>query len=151
MLSCGAVTHEQIQLYAKIVAALARERPRAEVLAACGLSEEAFEALEQGVEAELDRAMESDEDGVPAFVLAYERAMHEAQTRTDGHGRELSLDDLARAVRAIEQGGDLSVTFRKLGCSAGDVARAAGAMGERLAKDQDLAVRFEAIRTGKIR
>ncbi|NUP07566.1 MAG: hypothetical protein HOW73_16075 [Polyangiaceae bacterium] len=139
-----------LERYAAVLADIAAGTPRDEAIAARGLSEAAFDEIEQAVEAEFSKAMEHDGPTVPPFFQRYEAAVRDAQARART-SRTVSLEDFARGVAAIQRQGDPVAALERVGLTPTDLVSALGHWGDKLAKDPELAATFEAIRTGKKR
>jgi hypothetical protein len=137
-----------LDVYAAVLADIATGRARHEVLAAHGITEDAFGALERSVEEEFSKAMAHEGDTVPPFFQAYEAAIRRAQEKTRT-GEPPSLEQFARGVAAIQRPGDPVRALERLGLKPADIVQALGHWGQQLAKDPEIAARFEAIRSGK--
>jgi len=137
-----------LETYAAVVAGLSAGRPRADLLVEHGLDEPQFDQLEQRVELEMSRAMDSAGDAVPPFLVAYEAALRKAQLAAQGP-TSLTLEQFARAISALERSSDPRHALEKLGLKPEELSRALAHFGPRLAKDPELAKRFGALREGK--
>ncbi len=138
---------KDLDSYARVVAGTAAGLGRAELLADVGLEEASFELLSERVEAELSRAMSAVDGSVPPFLVAYEAALRKAHLALAGTTR-LSVEDFARALNALERGGDPKHALAKLGVTPEELSRAALHFGPLLAKDRSLMLRFMAVRGG---
>lgn len=113
---------------------------RAAVLAEAGLTEEAYEALDERVQDALSRAIdESDEAGVPPLVARYDAALKKAY---EGLEPPLDLERFARATIVLRQGGDPTNALAKIGMTLQDYLRSSPIWAARLSKDEALARRF---------
>jgi hypothetical protein len=113
-----------VERYAEIAAALADpEVDRASVLAANGLDEDAWDALDETWQERLAAAQEAhgDEDGVPDLVLRHAQAFAEAQQQ---RGEVMALDRFLRCVALARTATDLPLALRKIGVTLAQFLRA---------------------------
>lgn len=143
-----AVTLARLEAYAAVIADLNAGVSRERALEKQSLDDDAFSALEDEVEGELSRALDTAEDGIPAFVQQYENAMRRAQEAALGE-TPLSLAEFAQGVGALSRSRDPRKALERLGLSPMDLVRALGKWGAALPRDMALAAEFEAIRSGK--
>lgn len=142
---------EQLERYATISAALAAGQPRQAVLTAHGVSEEAFDALEAEIEAKFSAAMDASGAEVPRFLQEYEAAMRRAQQEVVRAGPAVSLESFARGVAVVQGTSDPVKALERAGLTTADLVRGLTDWGEALAKDPELAAKFESAKLGKKR
>lgn len=110
--------------YAEIAAALAdADRDRAATLAARGLDEPAWAALDHRFQEAMSRAMDSD-DGVPPVVAAYAEAFARARAALVRPEQVISIERFADATREIQRGGDPEAALTRLGITLREFIRA---------------------------
>ena len=132
-----------IRAYAALVAALATaDRPRAAVLAAQGLDEAGWEALDDLHQARLSRALDDDGDGVPPLVAAYAEAFAAARARSTRAATLLSIERFGDATREIQRTGDPTAALARLGITLDDFLRANEHWTARMVTDAELLQRF---------
>ena len=135
-----------VRAYAAIAVALAEASSREEVLAAAGLDEDSWEAVEDRWQERLSRAIdEQDTDSgacaVPPLMVEYDAAITEARARSNG-APPMSLERFAEATRQLRRGADPAAAVRQLGVSFGAYLRASAHWTARMAREPDLAERF---------
>jgi hypothetical protein len=136
---------DELERYAAILGRVSVGTPLAEVLSELGLDEASFDALEARIEHELSVALAAPGDSPPAFVVRYERAIREGQTRasaTQGLA-VMPFDRFAEALAALSSGASPVEQLEQLGWKHADLARAASAHAARLSKDPELVAALE--------
>jgi hypothetical protein len=134
-----------IRAYAALAASLATgDRPRAAILAAQGLDEAGWEALDRHHQAELSRAIDDDGDGVPPLVAAYAEAFAAARARSTRAATLLTIERFGDATREIQRTGDPTAALARLGIALDDFLRANEHWTARMMTDADLLRRFRA-------
>jgi len=138
-----------VEAYAALAAELADLRTdRAAVLAAHGLDEDAWDALDERWQDRLSAAEEAhgDADGVPPLVAAHAEAFVRAQR---ARVREvLPFERFLAATRALRRGGDLAATLKRLDLTLETYLAAQAHWTARVLEDEALAARFdEAMKT----
>jgi hypothetical protein len=131
-----------LDAYARLTVALARAgASRAAVLAAHGLDEARWEAIDDGWQARLSDAMEegTDEVPVPPFLEQFSRAMDRA--RSDD-SQVLTLERFAEATRVVRCGGEVARMLERIGVTPDDYLRANHYWMQRMAQDDELAETF---------
>ena len=132
-----------IRAYATLVATLAAgDRPRAAILAAQGLDEAGWEALDAFHQEQLSRAIDDDRDGVPPLIAAYAEAFAAARARSTRAATLLSIERFGDAMREIQRTGDPTGALARLGISLDDFLRANEHWTARMMTDTDLLQRF---------
>lgn len=135
---------ESVEDYARFKARLDRgETPREAVLAAAGLDEEEWEALDERWQLTLSEAMAADEPGeaLTRFSIAYAAAQGELAT-------PITLEQLAQATRLIGVHGDLGVVLDGLGLKLADYLHGQQHWMKRMTLDPGMAARFEGLVAG---
>ncbi|MFT3771308.1 MAG: hypothetical protein QM820_38320 [Minicystis sp.] len=131
--------------YAEIAAALAEpSADRAAVLAARGLDEDAWTALDRLFQARMSRAMDEDHDGVPPIVAAYAEAFARARAALRRDEDVISIERYADATREIQQRGDPLPALARVGVSLEAFLRANEHWTRRMIEDPALLARFRA-------
>ncbi len=134
-----------IRAYAALAATLAAgDRPRGAILAARGLDEAAWEALDRHHQEQLSRAMDDDADGVPPLVAAYAEAFAAARARTTGAAALLTIERFGDATREIQRSGDPTAALARLGIALDDFLRANEHWTSRMMSDAEVLRRFRA-------
>jgi hypothetical protein len=131
-----------LDAYARLTVALARAgAKRAEVLAAHGLDEGRWAAIDGLWQARLSDAMEqgTDEVPIPPFLEQYSRAMDHAQ-RDDS--QVISLERFVEATRAFRDGADVKAALERLGLTYDDYLRANHHWMQRMGEDEEIAEAF---------
>jgi hypothetical protein len=132
-----------LDAYARLTVALGRAGGnRHAVLAAHGLNEASWEAIDDYWQARLSDAMEeiTDEQPVPPFLAQFSHAMDRAQS---DDSQVLSFERYAEVTRAIRQGGDVPKALERLGISTDDYLHANRYWMQRMGDDDELAERFQ--------
>jgi hypothetical protein len=131
-----------LDAYARLTVALSKagER-RAAVLAAHGLDEDRWQAIDGQWHARISAAMDegTEEAPIPPFLQEFSRAMSEAQ-RDDSP--PISLERFAVATRAVGEASDMAEALARLGLTLDDYMHATRYWVERIAKDEGLAETF---------
>jgi hypothetical protein len=134
-----------IRAYATLAATLAAgDRPREQILAAHGLDEAGWEALDRFHQEQLSRALDDDRDGVPPLVAAYAESFAAARARSTRAATLLSIERFGDATREIRRTGDPTAALARLGISLDDFLRANEHWTARMMTDADLLRRFQA-------
>lgn len=132
---------DDIEAYAALAASLADPAAdRAALLAAHGLDEDAWDALDDTWQARLSAADEADTDGVPPLVAAYAEAFARAQRERAQSA--LSFERFIEVARAMQRGTDLATVLRRLDVSLLDFLSAQRRFTEAMLADEALAERF---------
>jgi hypothetical protein len=115
---------------------------RAALLAAHGLDEEAWEAIDDAWQARLSEAgAEGDlAQGVPPLIAAYAEAFARAQRARAQH--EVSFERFVEAARAMARGTDMATVLERLGLTLEDLLRAQQRWTAAMLADDALAERF---------
>jgi hypothetical protein len=131
-----------LDAYARLTVALARAgEGRAAVLAAHGLDEVRWQAIDDLWQARLSDAMDQGTDEVPVspFLEAFSHAMDRAQ-RDDSP--VMTLERFAEATRAIGREGEVTQTLRRLHVTPDEYLRANAYWTRRMTEDEELAEAF---------
>jgi hypothetical protein len=131
-----------LDAYARLTVALARAgEDRPSVLAAHGLDEERWQAIDDRWQARLSDAMDqgTDEEPVAPLLQEFSRAMDRAQS---DDAPVVSLERLAEATRVLNEAADIPEALKRLGLTLDDFMRAHRYWLQRMAKDEDLAEAF---------
>jgi len=130
-----------LDAYARLAVALSRAGARRDaVLAAHRLDETRWQAIDDLWQARLSDALdEVDDEGVPAFVAEFERAMERA--RSDDV-QVMPFERFVEATRAARAGGELGRTLARLGVAIDDYLRANRHYTQAMTEDDALAERF---------
>ncbi len=131
-----------LDAYARLTVALMRAGDRREaVLAAHGLDEERWQAIDGLWQARLADAMEqgTDEVPVPPFLQDFSRALDRAQS---DDSQIMSLERFAAATRAVDGAADILQALERLGLTLDDFMHASHYWVQRMAKDEELAEIF---------
>ena len=132
-----------LDAYARLFVALDGAGPRRdEVLAANGLEEDRWQAIDDAWQARLSAAMDAvtDQDPVPAFIDEYSRAMERARLAGP---QPVPFEVYVAATRALRTSADPTVALQQLGMTLADYARANAYWLRRMIDDDDLAQRFQ--------
>ena len=132
-----------LDAYARLTVAVARAGANREaVLEAHGLDEARWQAIDDGWQKRLSDAMDAttDEQPVPPFLEQYAHAMDRAQSEEVD---VMPLDRFVAATRAVRAGGDVGRSLERLGLTMDEYLRAHRSFMQRMAKDDDLAARFQ--------
>jgi len=141
-----AAPHEceiDLDAYARLTVALARAGAgREAVLEAHGLDETRWQAIDDLWQQRLSEAVDavSDEQPVPPFLEQYSYAMDRAQA---DEPEPMTLDRFVAATRIARAGGDVAKALERIGITMGDYLRANRHFMQRMAKDEELADRFQ--------
>lgn len=131
-----------LDAYARLTVALARAgEKRDAVLAAHGLDEDRWQAIDDLWQARLSDAMDqgTDERPIPPFLEAFSRAMDRAQS---DDSMVIPLERFAEATRAVRRGVEVTRTLERLGLTPDDYVRASHYWMQRMAQDDELAETF---------
>jgi hypothetical protein len=134
-----------VEAYAQIMAELFAAGPgdaRAVVLARHALDEAAWEAADTEWQARLSAAMDAPGDAVAPLISAYAAAYESAQRAL---GPPVSLEGFAAVTGALHAGADLSAALAEAGIPLQAYVRGSEHWTPRLAREPDLAARFEAL------
>ncbi len=130
-----------VAAYAALSAELADPRvDRAALLAARGLDEDGWDALDEAWQARLSEADEGDGDEVPPLIAAHAEAFARAQRARAGAA--LPFDRFAEAVRELRRGTDLSTALKRLDLSLEAYLAAQAHWTREMLADEALAERF---------
>lgn len=139
------IEDDELERYATILGRVSVGAPLDEVLCELGLDEASFDALEARIEHELSLALAAAGDSPAAFVVRYERAIREGQTRaaaTQGLG-VMPFERFAEALAVLSSGGHPVEQLEALGVQPTDLARAASAHAAKLSSDPELVAALE--------
>ena len=131
-----------LDAYARLTVALGRAGDRrAAVLAAHGLDEARWEAIDGLWQARLSDAMDegTDEEPIPPFLQEYSRAMDRAQS---DDSQVISLERFAQATRVVREGGEVALALERLGLTPDEYLHANHYWMQRMAQDDELAETF---------
>ena len=139
------IEDDELERYAAVLGRVSVGTALDEVLGELGLDEASFDALEARIERELSLALAAPGDSPPAFVVRYERAIREGQTRaTTAQGLAvMPFERFAEALGVLSSGGAPVEQLEQLGVKPADLARAASAHAARLSKDPELVAALE--------
>lgn len=140
----------RLEVYAAVVASIAAGRSRFEAQDEHGLDEDELDDLESAVEARLSRALDAEGDGVDPFLQRYDAAMRTAQLRARP-APTASVEELARAIVALERGGEPRAVLERAGLSGADLAGVVSSLGADVGRSTALVEALEAHRAGKRR
>ncbi|MGK3982427.1 hypothetical protein WME99_05285 [Sorangium sp. So ce136] len=135
---------DDVEVYATLAAQLADpSADRAALLAAHGLDEERWEALDDAWQARLSEADDEDgEDvGVPPLVAAYAETFARAQ-RARARS-ELTFDRFLEAARAMKRGTDMATVLSRLDLTLEDYLSAQQRWTAAMLEDEELMARFQ--------
>lgn len=131
-----------VEAFATLAAQLAEPgADRAAILAAHGLDEERWEALDDAWQARLSEADEGEDEGVPPLMAAYAEAFARAQRARAKS--ELPFDRFLEAARAMKRGTDMTTALKRLGMTLSEYLNAQQRWTAAMLEDEDLAARFQ--------
>jgi hypothetical protein len=130
----------ELEIYGAIAADLARGRDRGEALAAHGLDEERFDALEERALAAM-AADDDAQDGIPEPIAQFDAALRVAHA-PEPHDVP-SLEDFVRALMVAQEGGKVHERLAERGLSLELLLRGSGYYTPKLVSDPELARRFQ--------
>jgi hypothetical protein len=131
-----------LDAYARLTVALGRAGARRdEALAAHGLDEARWQAIDDAWQARLSEALEivGDDATVPPLIDAYSRAMERAQS---AESSIMTFERFVQATRAARSGGELAKSLERLGVTIDDYLRANRHYTLAMTEDDALAERF---------
>lgn len=134
---------DDVELYAALSAELADIRAdRAAILAARGLTEDAWDAIDEAWQDRLSAAEAEalDSDGVPPLVARHAEAFARAQRSRAG--AVLPFERFVSAVRELRRGGDLASALRRLDLTLDVYLAAQAHWTSRMLEDEELSARF---------
>jgi hypothetical protein len=137
---------DPIETYARVMADIGAGKPRGEVLAAHGLDEVRFEAIEKAAFADVGEGV-TDAPVIPEADLRLDRAFREARDRSSD--ALLSIEEFARAAAVAQEGVQVSERLTKMGVSLQTFLKASGHYAPRLAREPELAARFNEVLSEK--
>ena len=130
-----------VEAYAALSAELADPRvDRAALLAARGLDEAAWDALDEAWQARIEEADEGDGDGIPPLVAAHAEAFARAQRARAG--AVLPFERFAQAARELGRGTDLATALKRLDLTLDAYLAAQAHWTREMLADEALAARF---------
>ncbi len=132
-----------LDAYARLTVALGRAgAARHSVLAAHGLDEARWEAIDDAWQARLSEAMDqiTEDQPVPPFLEQFSRAMDRAQSDDT---QVLSFERYVEGTLALRAGGDVSRALERLGLTMDEYLHAHRYWMRRMASDDELAARFQ--------
>lgn len=132
-----------LDAYARLTVALGRAgENRQSVLAAHGLDEARWQAIDDAWQGRLSATLEdiTDEQPVPAFLEQYSKAMDRAQSDDT---QVISFERFVEATRAVRRGGEIARALERLGLTTDEYLHANRHWMQRMTKDEDLADRFQ--------
>lgn len=121
-------------------------RERADVLAAQGLDEAAFEALDARVQGALALGMDEEGDDVPEILVAYDAALARARERRVDEASVPSLERFGAATAALERGVEPDKALARVGLTVTEYLRANAFWTPRVSKDPELHAAFQRAR-----
>ncbi|WP_437681539.1 hypothetical protein [Sorangium sp. So ce131] len=133
-----------VEAFATLAAQLADpSADRAALLAAHGLDEDGWEALDDAWQARLSEADEGDDEeaGVPPLVVAFAEAFARAQ-RARARS-ELSFERFLEAARAMRRGTDMATVLSRLDMTLEDYLSAQQRWTAAMLEDEELLSRFQ--------
>lgn len=116
---------------------------RAAALAAHGLDEEGWEAVDEAWDARLSAAGDEDTDGVPPLIAAHAEAFARAQRARAGVAEVLPFARFLEAARELARGKDLSTALKRLDLTLETYLAAQAHWTARMLQDDSLAKQFE--------
>ncbi|WP_437593396.1 hypothetical protein [Sorangium sp. So ce1000] len=135
---------DDVEGYATLSARLADpSADRAALLAAHGLDEDSWEALDDAWQARLSEADEDDDEevGVPPLVAAFAETFARVQrARSKG---ELSFERFLEAARAMKRGTDMATVLSRLDLTLEDYLSAQQRWTAAMLEDEALMARFQ--------
>jgi len=132
---------QDVVAYATLAARLAQAgEDREAVLAAHGLDEESWEAIDDAWQERLAEDEDEDQNGVPVLVAAYAEAFAAAQR--GGAKEELPFERYVEVASAMKRGGDLANVLGRFRISLPDFLRAHQHWTAQMLEDEELARRF---------
>lgn len=130
-----------LEAYATLAAGLADPAAdRRSLLAAHGLDEAGWEALDEAWQTRIFAA-EDDDAGVPALLAAYSAAFARAQ-QARAH-REIPFERFLEATLALRRGTDMTTLLARLELSLDELLAAQARWTAAMLADEALAARFE--------
>ncbi len=134
---------EDIEAYAAVAAALADPSgDRTATLAAHGLDEDRWEALDNAWQARISADEDAGGDKVPALLSAYSDALVRAQ-RARQKAAVLSFEKFIELVHALRYGGDVTATLQRFGVTFPSLMASQQHWLEEMKKDDALAKRWQ--------
>jgi hypothetical protein len=135
----------EVAEYAELAATLADPAcDREAVLAARGLDEDGWTALDRDFQDRLGRAMDAEGDGVPPLVAAYAEAFARARAAQNRDRPVISLERFADATREIQVRGEPLPALAQHGLTLEEYLRANEHWTQRMLADPALVARFRA-------
>jgi hypothetical protein len=135
-------TEINLDAYARLTVALGRAGDKRDaVLAAHGLDETRWQAIDDAWQMRLSEAMDqiSDEVPVPPFLEQFSHAMDRAQSDDT---QVMTLERFVEATRVVRRGGDVGRGLERLGLTMDEYLHANRHWMQEMAKDDELAVSF---------
>ena len=116
---------------------------REALLAAHGLDEDRWQAIDDAWQARLSAATDAitDEEPIPPFLAEYSAAMERARDREP---EPMSFDRYIEATLRMRRGGDIVQELKQIGLTTDEYLRANRYWIQRMAKDGELSARFQA-------
>jgi hypothetical protein len=134
---------QDVAAYAALAAALSDPTAdRAALLAAHGLDEDTWDALDEAWQEQLSEADAGDDEneGVPALVAAYAEAF--ARAHTAGAQGDLPFERFLEAARAMRRGVDMATVLKRLDLTLEGFLTAERRWTRAMLEDEGLAARF---------
>jgi hypothetical protein len=134
---------QDVAAYAALAAALSDPNAdREALLAAHGLDEDTWDALDEAWQDRLSEADAGDDEteGVPALVAAYAEAF--ARAHTARARSELPFERFLEAARAMRRGVDMTTVLKRLDLTLEDFLSAERRWTQAMLADEALAARF---------
>jgi hypothetical protein len=129
-----------IETYAQVMAELASAgEARAPVLAARGLDESSWAAIDDHWQGALSAALDPEDDEIPAILSDYAAAYEAAQRAL---APPISIEQFAQVTRLLQAGGDVRAALAKVGVTLADYVRGTEHWSRQLATDEELERRF---------
>lgn len=142
-MSSGDLTRD-VTAYARCAAQLsvagAQERER--LLAARGLDEDAWEAIDEAWSERFSAAEDEAGDGAPQLLVAFADAFARAQREVAADEPLLSFDAFVSATRELASGRAPETALTRLGISLGTYLKTQQSWTRRFIEDPELAARF---------
>jgi hypothetical protein len=133
-----------VEAYAALAAALtAPGAARAALLAAHGLDEDGWEALDDAWQARFSEAEDDDALGVPALLGAYAEAFSRAQLGLSPG--LLSFERFLEAAREMRRGNDMATVLKRLDLTLESYLQAQAHWTARMLHDEELAAKFQRV------
>jgi len=132
---------DDLDAYASLAASLSDPREdRAQLLAAQGLDEARWEAIDEAWQARFAEAEGASPDEVPPLLAAFSAAFSAASRARSK--QEISFARFLEALRAVQRGVDMASALERLGLGLDDFLRAQARWTAAMLEDEALAEQF---------